>query len=239
MSGVRLGRRGFLLTMLVLFAGFYVYGSVYGSPGSAGYFAGSTTLAQVEMPTAPSAPAVEAPATGMPAAPHAAPEHAQFKYFSFMTSPSFSTGERVALWLSLITALAALGYAGMLVSQVKNADKGTPKMQAIAAAVREGANAYLLRQMTVVGVLILALVGVLYASRAFRPDELAKTYAIGRAAAFFVGALFSATVGLVGMRMATIGNLRVAAAAPYGFGKALMFGYRSGTITGMLTDGLG
>src|SRR5438045_8450996 len=54
-----------------------------------------------------------------------------------------------------------------------------------------------------------------------------------------MGATFSGLVGFVGMRMATIGNLRVAAAAPVGFGKALMYGYRSGTITGMLTDGLG
>src|SRR5205814_8793418 len=57
--------------------------------------------------------------------------------------------------------------------------------------------------------------------------------------AFLMGAIFSALVGFVGMRMATVGNLRVAAAAPKGFGGALMFGYRSGTITGMMTDGLG
>src|SRR5580765_2881977 len=54
-----------------------------------------------------------------------------------------------------------------------------------------------------------------------------------------MGAIFSALVGFVGMRMATTGNLRVAAAAPVGFGRALMYGYRSGTITGMMTDGLG
>jgi K(+)-stimulated pyrophosphate-energized sodium pump len=54
-----------------------------------------------------------------------------------------------------------------------------------------------------------------------------------------MGAIFSATVGFIGMRLATSGNLRVAAAAPVGFGKALMLGYRTGTITGMLTDGLG
>ncbi|HEY1785932.1 MAG TPA: sodium-translocating pyrophosphatase, partial [Pirellulales bacterium] len=62
---------------------------------------------------------------------------------------------------------------------------------------------------------------------------------VGRAIAFFVGALFSATVGFIGMRLATIGNLRVAAAAQHSFGQALQLGYRTGTITGMLTDGLG
>ena len=50
---------------------------------------------------------------------------------------------------------------------------------------------------------------------------------------------FSATVGFVGMRLATVGNLRVAAAAKTSFGQALQLGYRTGTITGMLTDGLG
>ncbi len=51
--------------------------------------------------------------------------------------------------------------------------------------------------------------------------------------------MFSATVGFVGMRLATVGNLRVAAAAKTSFGQALQLGYRTGTITGMLTDGLG
>src|SRR5262249_54161895 len=64
-------------------------------------------------------------------------------------------------------------------------------------------------------------------------------FAWGRAGAFLMGAIFSALVGFVGMRLATTGNLRVAAAAQHGFGKALMLGYRTGTITGMLTDGLG
>src|SRR5262249_62336473 len=61
----------------------------------------------------------------------------------------------------------------------------------------------------------------------------------GRALAFLVGALFSWMVGFVGMRLATTGNLRVAAAATRSYGEAMQLGYRTGTITGMLTDGLG
>ena len=64
-------------------------------------------------------------------------------------------------------------------------------------------------------------------------------YAWGRAGAFLVGSLFSWTVGFVGMRLATSGNLRVAAAAKRSYGEAMQLGYRTGTITGMLTDGLG
>jgi K(+)-stimulated pyrophosphate-energized sodium pump len=73
--------------------------------------------------------------------------------------------------------------------------------------------------------------------------ESARTnIALGRAGAFLVGALFSAAVGFVGMNMAVQGNVRVAAAAvdpKRGYADALRIAYRSGTITGMLTDGLG
>ena len=162
-----------------------------------------------------------------------------FEYFSFLNDPKFTSGERAALFVSLGVAIMALLYAAMLVKQVINADQGTQKMKEIAAAVREGANAYLARQLRVVGVLIVVLVFVLFFSKYLSGGNYAKEYAIGRAGAFFVGAVFSALVGFVGMRMATIGNLRVAAAAQVGFGKALMLGYRSGTITGMMTDGLG
>src|SRR5512136_2765475 len=63
--------------------------------------------------------------------------------------------------------------------------------------------------------------------------------AFGRAIAFILGASFSLLVGQLGMRMAVQGNLRVASASRRDFGDALRIAYRSGTITGMLTDGLG
>jgi K(+)-stimulated pyrophosphate-energized sodium pump len=197
-------------------------------------FAASSTWAQ----TVPAA-ATQAAGAAVDAAQKAT-EPAKFEYFSFLAKDSkFSSGEVAALFGSLAVALCALLYAGMLVKQVVNADTGTKKMQEIAAAVREGANAYLARQLKVVGVLIVVLVVVLFCSKYFAGGEYNTEYAIGRAGAFLVGAIFSALVGFVGMRMATLGNLRVAAAAPIGFGRALMFGYRSGTITGMMTDGLG
>jgi K(+)-stimulated pyrophosphate-energized sodium pump len=73
-------------------------------------------------------------------------------------------------------------------------------------------------------------------------DAARINIAIGRAGAFLMGAIFSAAVGFVGMNMAVQGNVRVAAAAvdpKRGYGDALRIAYRSGTITGMLTDGLG
>jgi K(+)-stimulated pyrophosphate-energized sodium pump len=75
------------------------------------------------------------------------------------------------------------------------------------------------------------------------PDCNAATIvAFGRAGAFLMGAIFSAMVGFIGMNMAVQGNVRVAAAAvdpKRGYAEALRIAYRSGTITGMLTDGLG
>src|SRR3970282_1663448 len=116
----------------------------------------------------------------------------------------------MALIANVVVALAGLGYALTLVGQVKNAPEGTPRMQEIARAVREGANAYLYRQFRVVAVLIVVITVVLYfaANASGAPPEIAW----GRAIAFLIGSTFSAAVGFVGMRMATTGNLRVATA---------------------------
>lgn len=145
--------------------------------------------------------------------------------------------EKFFLCLNVVIAFCGLIYAWSLVKQVMGAPKGTARMQEIAAAIREGANAYLYRQFSVVGVLIVLITVALY--YAAQQSGLEPAICYGRAISFFVGAIFSATVGFVGMRLATIGNLRVAAAAQTSFGQALQLGYRTGTITGMLTDGLG
>ena len=154
-----------------------------------------------------------------------------------LTSDKYAGYEKFALIANVFVALAGLGYALMLVGQVKNANKGTQKMQDIALSIREGADAYLFRQFRVVGVLIVLITVALY--YAAKVSDAPPEIAWGRAIAFLIGSSFSATVGFVGMRLATIGNLRVAAAAQTSFGQALQLGYRTGTITGMLTDGLG
>ena len=158
-----------------------------------------------------------------------------FKFFAPFRSAEFGTFERVCLLVVLGIALAGLGYALMLVKQVKAADQGTPKMQEIAAAVREGAKAYLSAQFSKIGPLIIVITAVLY----FTTQGDVAAFKWGRAIAFLFGALFSWSVGFVGMNLATIGNLRVAAAAKRSYGEAMQLGYRTGTITGMLTDGLG
>ncbi|MDY3551037.1 sodium/proton-translocating pyrophosphatase [Gemmata sp. JC717] len=175
--------------------------------------------------------------------------------FAFLTSGAYGFGEKLGLLGCLAVAVGGLVYAARLMKEVYAADTGTSAMQKVAQAVREGANAYLRRQFAVVGVLIVLLTGVIIASKwpweaepgMHSIDEL-KTIAVGRGVAFLMGALFSAAVGFTGMRLATAGNLRVAAAARArreagdtraNFGAAMRLAYKTGTITGMFTCGLG
>ena len=147
---------------------------------------------------------------------------------------AFSPGEVIALWTVLGTAVAGLLYAFFLMGQVLREDRGTPEMIRISDSIRVGANAYLYRQFKTILFLILVMTGILY----FTAGE--HHIAIGRACAFLMGSIFSATVGCVGMNLAVRGNVRVAAAANRrSFSDALKIAYRTGTITGMLTDGLG
>ena len=156
-----------------------------------------------------------------------------------MKDKQYDPKEKIALWVILGVAVAGLLYAGMLVGQVVGADQGTEKMRTVARAIRQGANAYLYRQFKAIFVLVLVLTGVVWAATKGGGGGEGWQVPIGRAAAFFMGATFSWLVGFVGMSLAVRGNLRVAAAARTSYGGALQLGYRTGTITGMLTDGLG
>ncbi len=161
--------------------------------------------------------------------------------------------EQVAIWLVLFVAILGLLYAILLRYQILQEDKGTEKMQEVWRAIRDGANAYLRRQLGTIIPLIAVLTIAMYFSVSIVPPtpealerfhglgvETVRLYiAIGRTVGFVMGALFSLSVGQIGMRMAVEANVRVASAARYSFGDALRIAYRAGTITGMLTDGLG
>jgi K(+)-stimulated pyrophosphate-energized sodium pump len=160
-----------------------------------------------------------------------------FRYFAFLHDSQYRPEERIALWVILGVAVAGLLYAVMLVGQVLGADQGTEKMRNVASAIRKGANAYLGRQFKAIILLVFLITAIVYFASA--GEKGSEHVSRGRAAAFFVGATFSWLVGYVGMSLAVRGNLRVAAAARTSYGGALQLGYRTGTITGMLTDGLG
>jgi K(+)-stimulated pyrophosphate-energized sodium pump len=180
----------------------------------------------------------QAPEAVSPDSPEVVKEASEgFQYFAFLKDPHYNMVEQGALWVVLLVAVAGLLYAGMLVGQVLGADQGTEKMRMVARAIREGANAYLARQFKAIILLVFLITAILYFANAGGGSDW--HISAGRALAFFVGAMFSWLVGYVGMSLAVRGNLRVAAAARTSYGGALQLGYRTGTITGMLTDGLG
>jgi K(+)-stimulated pyrophosphate-energized sodium pump len=147
--------------------------------------------------------------------------------------------EQVGLIAVLATAVGALVYAWLLARHVLREDPGTKRMQEISDAIRTGSIAYLNKQMEVVIPLsfVLAILLFLTAHLADAPLSIS----IGRGAALILGASCSLTIGQIGLRVVgTRGNVRVANQARMGsFQGALRVAYRSGTIAGMLADGLG
>jgi len=148
-----------------------------------------------------------------------------------------STLEAAMLWVVVATAVGALVYAVLLARQILREATGTGKMLQVWEGISEGANAYLKRQFKSILFVIVILAIVLYLSAVLMGTPMA--IAIGRAGAFLMGVTFSGLVGYLGMNMAVKGNIRVAEASRRSFRDTLRIAYRSGTITGMLTDGLG
>ena len=161
--------------------------------------------------------------------------------------------EAVAIWVVFGIAIIGLLYAVFLRNQILREDKGTEKMQEVWNAIKDGANAYLQKQFRSILPLIAVLTVALFLSVYVVPPspeaqerfqgmtdaQLQFWIGIARGLAFIMGAFFSLTVGQLGMRMAVEANVRVASASKRSFGEALRIAYRAGTITGMLTDGLG
>ncbi|WP_424244298.1 K(+)-stimulated pyrophosphate-energized sodium pump [Elusimicrobium posterum] len=161
--------------------------------------------------------------------------------------------EQYALFGVLAIAVIGLFYAAFLHKQVTAHPMGDAKMQEVWGAIREGANAYLTKQLRsilpMIGILTVCLFLSVYivpvsaeASERFAgksADTVKLIMAFGRAGSFILGSIFSLLVGQIGMRVAVAANVRVAQASKKSFGEALKIAYRAGTVTGMLTDGLG
>ncbi len=129
--------------------------------------------------------------------------------------------------ISIGLGLLAIVYGFVTSRQVLGADPGNAKMQEIAAAIQEGAQAYLNRQYTaisIVGVVVGLIVGV----------ALGPIPAVG----FVIGAVLSGFAGYIGMNISVRSNLRTAAAAAKGLQEGLTLAFRAGAITGMLVAGL-
>ena len=129
--------------------------------------------------------------------------------------------DSTVMWVIVLCGLLAIVYAGLTARALMAADAGTVRMREIAAAIQEGAQAYLTRQYTtiaVAGVVIFVIVGLL----------LGWLVALG----FLIGAVLSGAAGFAGMLVSVRANVRTAQAATKSLADGLSLAFRAGAVTG-------
>jgi K(+)-stimulated pyrophosphate-energized sodium pump len=134
------------------------------------------------------------------------------------------------VWFFMIVSVASLGIAALFAREVLAADTGTKAMQDIAAAIKEGAEAFLKRQYTTIYGLSLVLGVLLFVFYYFTKGSTLATETV---VAFFAGAICSGLAGLIGMFVSIRANLRAASAARSSLNRAMQLALRGGAVTGL------
>jgi len=139
-------------------------------------------------------------------------------------------------WVALVCGLLAIAYGLGLAAYILRQPAGNEKMREIAAAIQEGAKAYLNRQYAIIGVVAVVLFLLIgFLGSTVDSSLLGWKAAIG----FLIGAVASAAAGFIGMNVSVRTNVRTAEAARGGLKPALSVSFKGGTVTGMLVVGLG
>src|ERR1700678_312757 len=143
---------------------------------------------------------------------------------------------RIYLWVALGVGVLALLAALLLARAVIASDTGTPEMQSISNAIREGAEAFLRRQYKTIGAIALVLAVVVFVGYKLSPRT--SPYALKTVVSFLVGAVCSGLAGFTGMYCSIRANIRTASAARTSLNKALQMALRGGAVTGLVVVAL-
>src|SRR5580704_43169 len=152
------------------------------------------------------------------------------------TDISDVSSSSIYLWIALAVGVLGLLAALIFARSVLGADSGTPEMQRISNAIRQGAEAFMRRQYGTIAMIAVGLAIILYLG--YRLSPFTAPYANKVVISFLIGATCSALAGQTGMWVSIRSNIRTASAARTSLGKALQIALRGGAVTGLIVVAL-
>jgi K(+)-stimulated pyrophosphate-energized sodium pump len=154
--------------------------------------------------------------------------------------PKFRAQDNTLIWLVLLSGLISVAMGAYWYQAVAKLSPGTPKMEEVGKAIRDGALAYLMQQIKAMFFLVVIIaIGLFFLYRGQESIGYTWREALGVSGFFVLGVAASYIAGYVGMGMATIANQRTANQARTTFKGALETAFKAGAVSGMMTVGLG